>query len=126
MGFWQNVEIEREYQDMSRKELASKAGINYASIGIGLERNSIPAADTALRIAKALNTSLEYLLTGTEGGQETSNTADSGESGDGHIQALTDMFSRYGTTIRHMDSLPSATREKLISLIDSMAQDFSD
>lgn len=53
MSFWQNVEAEREYQGISRKELAFKAEITYASISIGLERNSIPVADAALRIAKA-------------------------------------------------------------------------
>ena len=119
MGFWQNVEIEREYQDMSRKELATKAGIAYASIGIGLDRNSVPAADTALRIAKALNISLEYLITGAPSNRGMQN----GEDGS-HIQTVTEMLSRYSTTLKHMESLPSATREKIISLIDTIAADF--
>ena len=54
MGFWNNVEQERVFQGISRKDLAYKANISYASIGLGLERNSMPGADTALRVSKVL------------------------------------------------------------------------
>lgn len=118
MGFWQNVEIEREYQDMTRKELAFKAGITYASIGIGLERDSIPAADTALRIAKALDISLEYLLTGNKAVR----TARENE-GEGHVQQVAEKLARYSRTIMHIDALPPATRQSIISLIDTIAED---
>ena len=118
MGFWQNVEIEREYQDITRKELAFRAGITYASIGIGLERGSIPAADTALRIAKALNISLEYLLTGDEAKKEETEKAP-----DGHIHIIAEKIARYSKTIQHMEELPPATRESIISMIDTIAKD---
>ncbi|MBQ3671573.1 MAG: helix-turn-helix domain-containing protein [Treponema sp.] len=118
MGFWQNVEIERTYVGMTRKELAAKAEITYASIGIGLERNSIPVADAALRIAKALNVSLEYLLTGDE---TKRNAAFMQEYG--HISATLEKMARYSRTIQNIDSLPENTKSSLISMIDMMAQD---
>ena len=62
MGFWKNVEERRNYLGITRKDLAAKAGIKYTAIGAGLERNSMPAANTAFRISKALNISLEALL----------------------------------------------------------------
>ena len=66
MGFWANVIDEMNYQGISRKELAERAGISYAGIGLGMERDSMPGADTALRISRTLHVSIEYLLTGTE------------------------------------------------------------
>ena len=62
MGFWANVEREREYQGLSRKELAFKANIAYQGIGLGLERNSMPGADTAVKISKVLQVPIEYLI----------------------------------------------------------------
>ena len=47
------------------KELAAKAGLNAGSISNYLKENSsIPSADIAVKIAGALNVSVEYLVTG--------------------------------------------------------------
>ena len=62
MGFWQNVEREIEYKGISRKELAFRANIAYQGIGLGIERESMPRVDTALKIAKVLEVPLEYLI----------------------------------------------------------------
>ncbi|MBQ3824854.1 MAG: helix-turn-helix transcriptional regulator [Spirochaetaceae bacterium] len=62
MSFWKNVIKELEYRGISRKELAFSLGMNNMTIHKAIERDSMPAADTALRIAKTLGVSLEYLL----------------------------------------------------------------
>ena len=62
MSFWQNVEMEIEYKGISRKELAFRANIAYQGIGLGIERESMPRVDTALKIAKVLEVPLEYLI----------------------------------------------------------------
>ena len=50
---------------MTVKELAFLTGISNRSIGNYLNsRESMPPADYACKIAKALNTTVEYLLTG--------------------------------------------------------------
>lgn len=66
MSFWQNVETEREYKNISRKELAKKADFAVSGISLGLSHDSIPSADIAVRIAKVLGVSVEYLVTGKE------------------------------------------------------------
>lgn len=119
MGFWHNVEQEREYIGMARKELAAKARISYASISTGLERDSIPAADAALRIAKTLGVSLEYLLTGNETCRPTSESGKLSESSK-HESKLA---LSYHKTIKTLDSLPKATKESIIQLIESVSQD---
>ena len=119
MGFWHNVEQEREYIGMPRKELAAKAQISYASISTGLERDSIPAADAALRIAKTLGVPLEYLLTGNESSRTASESAKSCEYSGGEPK----IHSSWHKTIRALDSLPKATKESIIQLIESVSQD---
>jgi len=63
--FWGRVLYLLERKDISRKEFAHAAGISYSSIHNGNERNSIPNADIALKIAGILDTSIEYLVYGT-------------------------------------------------------------
>ena len=53
---------ELEYRGISRKELAFSLGMNKMTVHKAIERDSMPAADTALRIAKTLGVSLEALL----------------------------------------------------------------
>ncbi|MBE6344229.1 MAG: helix-turn-helix transcriptional regulator [Spirochaetaceae bacterium] len=67
MGFKENLREELSYQGLLIKELASKANLNQRSLSNYLRENSsIPAADVAVKIAKALNVSVEYLVTGTD------------------------------------------------------------
>lgn len=64
MNFWEIVDSEREYKNISRKELAYLADFSVNSIPTGIARGSIPAADVAYRIAKVLGVTVEYLLLG--------------------------------------------------------------
>lgn len=67
MSFKENLREELSYQGLMIKELATKSGLNQRSISNYLRENSsIPAADVAVKIAKALNVSVEYLVTGTD------------------------------------------------------------
>ena len=62
MNFWEKVDSELKYLGKTRKELASYVEIDVANISFGIKRNSIPYADTALKVANFLGVSLEYLL----------------------------------------------------------------
>lgn len=62
MNFWERVDAELKYLGKTRKELASAAGFDVANISFGIKRNSVPYADTALKVARFLGVSLEYLL----------------------------------------------------------------
>ena len=62
MNFWQNVDSELKYLGKTRKELAAAVGFDVANISFGIKRNSIPYADTALKVAHFLGVSLDYLL----------------------------------------------------------------
>ena len=62
MSFWDNVEFLLEQKNILKKELTLELGISESTFSKGKQRNSIPAADTALKISKFLGVSLESLL----------------------------------------------------------------
>ena len=119
MGFWARVEQEREYQGISRKELAFRANIAYQGIGLGLERNSMPGADTAIRIAKVLKVSIEYLV-GEEHTdiQDTDKTELSNESL--KIQDIA-LYKKNQRLIENLEKLPSNIKEPINQMIQKLA-----
>ncbi len=62
MNFWERVDSELKFLGKTRKELASAIGFDVANISFGIKRNSIPYADTALKVARFLGVSIDYLL----------------------------------------------------------------
>lgn len=64
MDFWDNVKFELSKNNLTQKELASKAELNYRTLQNWIARNIQPDIFSAVKIAKALNVSAEYLLYG--------------------------------------------------------------
>ena len=67
MGFNEFLKDEMSYQGLTTKELAEKSGVNKRTIDHYLRSDpQEPSVMNAYKIAKALNVSIEYLLTGKE------------------------------------------------------------
>jgi len=65
MGFNENLKGELEFKGMPVKELAHKTGIPKQTIDkYLLSNNSMPPADKAVSIAKTLEVTVEYLVSG--------------------------------------------------------------
>ena len=73
--FWKMVKKEVERQRTSFEWLYRKTRIPKGTFSSWKNRNVIPRADEAIRIAQALEVSVEYLLTGTDQPQAPSNQA---------------------------------------------------
>lgn len=71
-SFWDNVASELEYLGMTNKALAEKVGITASNIGKGQKQGSSPSAETAVKIAKVLGVSVEYLVTGNKSAPKNS------------------------------------------------------
>ena len=70
VGFRQNLREELDFQDLTVKELAAKAEVAKGALEMYLgARESMPPADTAVRIAKALGVTVEYLVNGEDAGR---------------------------------------------------------
>jgi len=68
MGFRDNLKQELKFNGILVKDLAVISGIPKRALDTYLlsEKASIPPADTAVKIAKALGVSVEYLVIGEE------------------------------------------------------------
>jgi len=67
MGFGENLKQELAYTGMLKKELATIAGVNKRAIDTYVRtKASMPPADAAVKIAKALGVTVEYLVTGED------------------------------------------------------------
>ena len=69
MGFREHLKDEMEYQGITTKELADKSEVNKRTIDHYLMANpQEPSVSNAVKIARALKVSVEYLVTGEEYG----------------------------------------------------------
>jgi len=67
MGFGENLKQELIYKGMLKKELAALSGVHKRAIDTYVRtKASMPPADIAVKIAKALGVTVEYLVTGKD------------------------------------------------------------
>jgi transcriptional regulator with XRE-family HTH domain len=68
MGFRENLKSELEYNNMAVKQLAALSGVQKRAIDNYLRTAdaAMPVADTAVKIARALGVTVEYLVMGEE------------------------------------------------------------
>jgi len=67
MGFGENLKQELAYSGLIKKELAAKSGVHKRAIDTYVRtKSSMPPADTAVKIARALGVTVEYLVTGED------------------------------------------------------------
>jgi transcriptional regulator with XRE-family HTH domain len=67
MGFAENLKQELTYNGMLKKELSAASGVHKRAIDTYVRtRASMPPADIAVKIAKALGVTVEYLVTGED------------------------------------------------------------
>jgi transcriptional regulator with XRE-family HTH domain len=73
MGFRENLKSELTYRGMLVKELSALSGISRHTLDNYLNvRENVPTAVNAVKIARVLNVSVEYLVTGQENPQNKS------------------------------------------------------
>lgn len=66
MGFKENLREELKFQDIRQKELSEKTGISVNTLRNYInDHNALPNIYSAVKIAKALKTTVEQLVEGT-------------------------------------------------------------
>lgn len=104
MNFWERVCEIMEKQDINKKTLATEAGFDPSNITKGVKNNNCPSAETAVKIARKLGVSVEYLITGNSEEAKTSR----------------DMFlyKKYQAVIELFESLPTQKQKTAIKIIE--------
>lgn len=64
--FWDNVKTILSQNKILQKDFADKLGYNLSTLKNQMARNISPSVDDAVKIAQALNTTVEFLVTGEE------------------------------------------------------------
>ena len=130
MNFWEKVDMICEYKDIPRKELAYKADFALSCISNGIARNSMPFADVALRIAKVLGVSVEYLL---EKSSLDIKNYDVNTNPEFSESAVTEMFSekeklfyKYESILHDLDKISLRQQKSLFTYIHAISNLDSD
>jgi transcriptional regulator with XRE-family HTH domain len=63
--FWDNIKREIKAQNTTQEWVAKKAGISFNTLQGWISKGIFPRVNAAVRIAAALDTSVEYLVTGS-------------------------------------------------------------
>ena len=68
--FWSSVRQLLSERKILQRDFAEQIGYNVSTLKNQMTRNISPDVDTAVKIAKALGTSVEFLVTGEESRQD--------------------------------------------------------
>lgn len=111
MNFWETVDSELKYQNKERKDLAAAAGFDVSNIGKGIKNGGVPLADTAVLIARFLNVSVEYLVSG---GKSV------GLSSGGEMSEDFRRFFFYRKLVNKIDSLPQKAKSAIVEMFEKI------
>ena len=103
-----------EYRGLLDKEVASKAGISKRAIDsyVGSE-SCMPSAEVAVKIAKVLDVSVEYLVTGSVSNASIPNK---------NIDIILAKYYKHHEMIDLYDTLPKNVQKNLLNLTKSISQ----
>jgi len=83
MGFAENLRAELDYSGMLLKELSALSGVNLNTLNNYLgKKGQIPSVEAAVKIARVLGVSVEFLVLGEEAAGEIAKTT-------GEVRAIT-------------------------------------
>jgi transcriptional regulator with XRE-family HTH domain len=88
IDFYERVKKLAKTNKMTIETAVGQAGLSLASYNAYRRHDNLPRADEALRIAQALNTSVEYLVSGSDPGKPDTQPLIA------HAQALLDGLKR--------------------------------
>lgn len=74
LDFWLRVKDKLDYQDITQRDLAEKINESYNTFQSWINRDRLPNAEQAVKIADALNTSVEFLVTGKSNNRKTNHS----------------------------------------------------
>lgn len=110
LSFWDRVNQLLNQKNIDRKTLAKKARIDLSTISKGIKYKNSPSADTAVRIAFVLNTTVEYLVKGTRDALNRKFNAE-----------LNHLY-EYENFIKELESLPKYMQKEITENIIRIAE----
>lgn len=113
MSFGKNLKEAMKVSNLTTKELSVKTGIKESTISSYLKNEGAqPTAEKAVKIAEALNTSVEFLVTGFEK-QTPDATFEIRNAG------------KYDEIIKTFEKLPADAQNPIARLVSELSKKFS-
>ena len=112
MNFWERVDDLLDRNDINKKTLAYEAGFDASNITKGIKNNNVPSAETAVKIAKVLGVSVEYLVNGTE----TTKSPSQKETEQNQLR----LYRKYHNLIEKMESFSEDKQTVVNNLVDNL------
>jgi len=112
MNFWERVDDLLDRNDINKKTLAYEAGFDASNITKGIKNNNVPSVETAVKIAKVLGVSVEYLVNGTE----TSKSPSQKETEQNQLR----LYRKYHNLIEKMESFSEEKQTVVNNLVDNL------
>ena len=110
--FRDNLKEQIEYKGLIIKELAAMTGISKRTIDTYVDNRAvIPNAEIAVKLAKALDTTVEFLVTGTDPANPERHAHDDFE-----------LYRKYRNIARELDSLSSELFQSIAAMIHTAAR----
>lgn len=72
--FWENVRSELEYKGITQKELAASIEESYNTVQSWINKERLPNVEQAVKIARFLGTSVEFLVLGKDEKKQKDNS----------------------------------------------------
>lgn len=107
--FWRRVKMLIKQNNTKQEWLAEKTGIKYQTLRSMISKNTFPKADDAVRMAKSLGTTAEYLVNGY----------DKTES---EMQRFYAENARFSVFLEYLAKLTSNQIEDLEAMVIALAQ----
>jgi len=115
MSFSANLKELLDEREMQIKELSAKTGISKNTIDNYLSgQKSLPNAENAIKIAKALKTSVEFLVTGIQPDIKEQTSP----------QSKPEQFAKYKKIFSSIQKLDEADLSTLSTLVDNMLRHY--
>lgn len=113
MSFRENLRDELNYKDVRIKELSEKTKISIGTLNHYLaEKSTDPTAENAVKIARALGVTVEYLVTGKNPSTQNSKP----QLTDEEIR----IYKQNASLIKKLEQLSPASKKAIENLIEQM------
>ena len=105
-----------DLQGMERKALSLEANCDPSNIGKGIKENRLPSAETAVKIAKCLGVSVEYLVTG-----KSDSPSAMSELEEERLKTV----KNYRNLIGQLESLPVGIQKEILDFVKALSEKLS-
>lgn len=123
MNFWNNVKSKIREANTTQEWVASHCDIDFGTFRGWIARHRLPRADAAVKIAAALGTTVEYLITGLKPDDHKNRFDRPPDESGTNASVNTDNYTPYKQLIADLNVLDDKVVAGFLSAINAVAEE---